>query len=208
MRLLKGSAFVLVCLLGCSSSSKTSDSTGEDSKVGQSEPEPSTPCKEDDDCRLSCLEPNNCCGEPPFCTKARHWDDHNAIQATRNNCLNFDYNTCPTPDYTVPDEVAIPVCKSRRCEVKMIKREPPPEGIDLSGYDRSCTTDADCVVVHNQPCAKCGCGSDPINAKEVERFREAIAAVKCPPYDLWPDIVCGDCMSPTPVCDGGQCKVP
>jgi hypothetical protein len=206
MRLLQGTGFVLVCMLGCSASPRASDSAAEDSKIEQREP--ATACKEDDDCLLSCLEAGNCCGEPPFCTQARHWDDHHAIQATRTNCLGFDYNSCPTPDHTVPSEVAIPVCKRKRCEVKMIPREGPPAPIDLAGYDRSCSQTSDCVVVHNQPCAKCGCGHDPINVKEVDRFREAIAAVKCPPYDLWPDIVCGDCMEPTPVCDAGQCKVP
>jgi hypothetical protein len=207
MRLLRG--FVLVCVFGCSSSPRTTDGTGEDSKVEQreAESEPTTACDDDDDCRLSCLEPGNCCGEPPFCTKARHWDDHRAIEATRTNCLDFDYNTCPASDYTVPDQVALPVCKRKRCQVKMIERKPPPEPLDLAGYDRSCSTDEDCVVVHNQPCAKCGCGNTPISAKEHARFREALAAVECPPYDPWPNIDCGDCRPETPMCEAGQCTV-
>jgi hypothetical protein len=207
MRLARGSILILVCLLGCSSSPRTSDGAAEKAKTEPVEAEPTTPCEDDDDCRLSCIEKGDCCGEPPFCTKARHWNDHDAIQATRTNCLNFDYNTCPAADYTVPDEVAIPVCRRKTCKVKMIKREPPPAPLDMSGYDRSCSQDAECVVVHNQPCAKCGCGQDPINGKEVGRFREAIAAVQCPPYDPWPNIDCGDCMEPTAYCDAGQCKV-
>lgn len=204
---MRGSSVLLLCLLGCSSSPRTSDSKAEATKSEiEAESEPATPCKDDGDCRLSCLEAGNCCGEPPFCTQARHWDDHQAIEATRTNCLNFDYNTCPAPDYTVPDEVAIPVCKHKRCAVKMIKREPPPAPIDLSGYDRTCSKDEDCAMVHNQPCAKCGCASDPINVKDLDRARQAIAAVQCPAYDPWPNIVCGSCQSPEAYCEAGQCK--
>jgi hypothetical protein len=196
-------------LFGCSSSPRTTDGSGEDSKLERrvGDPEPATPCADDDDCRLSCLERGNCCGEPPFCAQARHWDDHQAIEATRSNCTDFDYNTCPTPDHAVPDEVAVPVCKRKRCEVKMIEREGPPAPLDLAGYDRSCSKDDDCTVVDNQPCAKCGCGQHPINVNEAARFREAIAAVKCPAHDPWPGIDCGSCMEPTPVCDAGQCTV-
>ena len=90
-------------------------------------------------------------------------------------------------------------------EPKEERVEPPPP-IDLSGYDRSCSADADCTVVHPQPCAKCGCTDDPIATKELTRFREAIGAVKCPDKDPWPDIDCGACMDYVAYCDAGQCK--
>jgi hypothetical protein len=86
------------------------------------------------------------------------------------------------------------------------EREQPPAPIDVSGYDRSCKSDADCMLVHTQPCAKCGCASDPIAVRERERFSQAIAAVRCPSHDPWPDIDCGACMEPDVHCDAGQCK--
>jgi hypothetical protein len=202
MRLLRASGFVLVCLLGCTSSQKP---PGEVAKTAPSEEGRATPCDDDNDCVLSCSEPGDCCGEPPFCKQARHWDDHNAIQATRTNCSNFDWSSCPQAHF-VEDEVAIPVCKRKRCKVKIIPREPPPAPIDTSGFDRSCTTVEDCTLVQSQPCAKCGCAGDPINAKELDRFNEAMAAVKCPPYDPWPNMVCGSCAEPTVRCEAGRCE--
>jgi hypothetical protein len=190
-------------LLACTAPTPASSSATDDPPKPE---EPRTKCDSDDDCRLSCIEAGNCCGEPPFCDRARHWDDHAKIEATRTNCAGFDYQTCPTHSHAVPDAVAIPKCERRHCVVETIEREPPPAPIDVSGYDRTCTSDADCIVVHTQPCAKCGCGQHPIAASERERFQAAIGAVKCPPYDPWPDIDCGDCMSPTPVCAEGQCS--
>lgn len=131
MRLSPGAAFLLICVLGCSSSPRTSDGAAESSKVAtrELEAEPTTP-----------------------------------------------------------------------------EREPPPKPVDLSGYDLTCSKDEDCAVVHNQPCAKCGCADTPISAKEFDRAREAIAAVKCPPDDPWPGVDCGACMPMEPYCEAGQCK--
>jgi hypothetical protein len=203
----------LVLLFGCSTTSPTSSAEGKAEPTGQTDTpqekqeEPSTRCKDDDDCRLSCIQPNDCCGGPELnhCDQARHWDDHAKIEATRSNCLNFDYTKCPAKDYSETDVVNLPVCKLGRCKVKKVKREPPPAAIDISGYDRSCKSDADCILVQTQPCAKCGCASDPLAASERERFNEAMAKVTCPPYDPWPNIDCGSCMQPTVVCEAGQC---
>jgi hypothetical protein len=199
---------VLVLLLGCSTPSTSGSSTTSGDEPSPQTDEPFTRCKNDDDCRISCIQPNDCCGDTKGqrCDEARHWDDHAKIEATRGNCQNFDFSKCPATDHSVPDFVHLPVCKRGRCEAKQEKREPPPAPIDVSDYDRTCKTDADCIVVHTQPCAKCGCGDDPIAASEKQRFDEAIAAVKCPPYDPWPDIQCGDCRDALPWCDAGQCK--
>jgi hypothetical protein len=196
---------LLLCLFGCSSSPRSSDGAGDKSQP-EVEPEPATPCEDDDDCLLSCVEAGNCCGDPPFCTKARHWDDHAAIEATRADCSNFDFNSCPTWDHTVPEKAAIPVCKRKRCEVEFIEREPPPPTIDLSGYDRSCTKDEDCALVHDQPCVKCSCPDNALNVKAVDRAWQAIMAVSCPPYDPWPNVDCGACQPLEAYCEAGQCK--
>jgi hypothetical protein len=202
--LARSTFLVITLVLGCTTSTSSDDKPAKSTEPAKPE-EPQTKCDDDDDCRLSCIEPGNCCGEPPFCDKARHWDDHAKVEATRTNCLDFDYQTCPQADHAVPDEVALPKCKRKRCIVETIEREPPPAPIDVSGYDRTCASDADCVVVHVQPCAKCGCGQHPIAASEHEKFRAAIDAVKCPPHDPWPDIDCGDCRAATPRCEQGQC---
>jgi hypothetical protein len=194
-----------------SSSSGNGEQTGKtDAPQPQQPEEPFTRCTDDDDCRLSCIQPNDCCGESTVhrCNQARHWDDHAKIAETRtrSKCADFDYSKCPITDFSVPDWVCLPVCKRGRCEAKKVEREQPPAPIDVSGYDRSCKTDANCIVVHTQPCAKCGCGNDPMAVRELKRFQEAMAAVKCPPYDLWPDIDCGDCRDAIAWCDAGECK--
>lgn len=87
-----------------------------------------------------------------------------------------------------------------------VSDEAPPAPIDLSGYERACKTDADCILVHAQPCSKCGCAEDSIAASEQQRFQQAIAAVKCRPCDFGYDIECADCTEPAFGCDAGQCK--
>ena len=97
-----------------------------------------------------------------------------------------------------------PSSATTRVEAKASDPEPPAR-IDLSDYDRSCNVDADCVVVHPQPCAKCGCADSPIAASEEPRFRKAIAPVTCPSEDPWPDVDCGACMPMEAYCEAQTC---
>lgn len=200
-------------LLGCSGQTSPKSSSGRDTPATtdarQSQPrEPFTRCDDDSDCLLSCIAADDCCAGPGSdrCDQARHYDDHAKIEATRSDCLDFDYTTCPAADHGVSEWVHVPVCKRGRCQAKKIERQAPPAPIDLSGYDRSCKSDADCVLVHSQPCAKCGCASEPIAASEQLRFAQEIASFRCPPYDPWPDVQCGSCMESTAYCDAGRCQ--
>lgn len=79
--------------------------------------------------------------------------------------------------------------------------------VDLTGYDLSCATDADCEIVKDYPCeTRCSCPQKPISKKSMARYQAAVAAIDCtkaPKDDQ--SIVCGECMSPLPSCNAGTC---
>ncbi len=77
---------------------------------------------------------------------------------------------------------------------------------DFCGCVYGCEVDSDCIVVQPQPCAKCECAGAPLAAREAGRFRDAVGAVVCPPYDLWPGEDCGGCVDRTVFCDSGRCS--
>lgn len=84
--------------------------------------------------------------------------------------------------------------------------KPAPANIDLTGYDTSCKTAADCVLVDPNRCAICSCTSSPISAHEEARFNAAVGELRCPPPDPNPDVACGGCPGFRPACVDGACK--
>lgn len=82
---------------------------------------------------------------------------------------------------------------------------PPPMVVDVSGWDLSCVEDADCALVRPSRCGPCGCTDTPIAARDLERFSQEAARVRCPPPNPITDPVCGGCMSAVAVCRDGQC---
>jgi hypothetical protein len=164
-----------------------------------------TRCDDDGDCLLTCERADDCC-TPQCCDQAMHGADVEKIRAAKRDCSTFDYATCAAATCD-PATTYVATCQRRRCVAEKVEGKPPPPPIDTRDYDRSCRTDDDCTLVQTQPCAKCGCPDVPLATRERERFAAALGAVKCPPYDPWPDIDCGSCMSPEVSCEAGQCVV-
>ena len=188
-------AIGMVLVMACSKSSTK----------GERRIESVTRCQSDDECRLSCIGVDECCGDPCQCEQVRHRQDHRRIEQQRD-CEKFDHATCPNVSCAEPEYAVEPQCKRGRCVAKRIDRGSPPAPIDLTDFDRSCQADADCVVVERQPCTKCSCPSAPISRREAARLEVAMQGVKCPSYDPWPDVDCGACSSVEAYCHDGQCS--
>lgn len=81
-----------------------------------------------------------------------------------------------------------------------------PEPISLSGYDRSCTSDTDCVLAtRGDVCNLCLCPDGAINAKDTGRYEGDVSEAKklCPPNTG--EVVCEPCEMKKPVCQLGVC---
>jgi hypothetical protein len=79
--------------------------------------------------------------------------------------------------------------------------------VDLTGYDLTCATDADCEMVETTPCdTKCSCPQYSISTKADDRYKAAVAAIDCTKAPTHDDIVCGECMSPLPACVDAKCS--
>lgn len=200
-------SLALATLAACASpGSATTPSASAGQETPAKDDESFTRCDDDGDCLLSCIEVDDCCTKSCGCDKARHGKDNEAIIAKRRDCSSFDWSSCKQEDCAQENEVAyVPKCKRHRCVAEKLERKPPPAPIDTRKYDRTCKVDADCTLVNPQPCDKCGCASTPIASREQSRFADAMAKVECPPYDPWPNIQCGSCVSPEVFCNAGQC---
>lgn len=73
--------------------------------------------------------------------------------------------------------------------------------IDLSTYDRSCTTTEDCIRIQaGTVCSDtCACGNASVNADGQARYQQTIAP-------LGPTPACGCPNEPVPKCVQGQCR--
>ncbi|MCB9751763.1 MAG: hypothetical protein H6713_17450 [Myxococcales bacterium] len=81
----------------------------------------------------------------------------------------------------------------------------PPSSVDLTDFDRRCMSDADCQLVHPDPCSHCGCASAPIAAREHERYITQRDALVCPEVDPEHRVDCGGCPGFRAVCKDQQC---
>jgi hypothetical protein len=79
-----------------------------------------------------------------------------------------------------------------------------PFTVDMSAFDRSCKTKADCSIVKADPCDKCSCGAAPIARSQSMKFETALGAIDCKkaPKD---DRRCGECRGNLPDCVDGKC---
>ena len=83
-----------------------------------------------------------------------------------------------------------------------------PQAVDLSAYDQTCRSNADCELVRAAPCGRCGCTRDPIAVRERERFTAARDAIACAPIDpSTPEgtLNCGGCPGYEAWCEHGSC---
>ena len=75
--------------------------------------------------------------------------------------------------------------------------------ISTAGYDKSCTTNADCKLVFVGNVCGCDCTQEPINASEVERFNQEVGE-KSAQCDMV--LTCAPCSDRLPpVCSAGVC---
>jgi len=75
--------------------------------------------------------------------------------------------------------------------------------ISLQGYNKSCATAADCVVVHaGEICGGCDCGNDAINRADLDKynaeFKDKEASCSEPPQHC-------PCVALMPLCTQGKC---
>lgn len=78
--------------------------------------------------------------------------------------------------------------------------------VDMKKFDLSCKVDRDCTHVRPSPCGACGCANVPLAQRDMDRFREAIAEIQCPP-PVDRGISCGGCPGYLPHCERGKCAV-
>ena len=79
--------------------------------------------------------------------------------------------TCPpTPCPEIICESAVVACRDGMCTVR------PPHYIDASAFDRSCSTDAECVLVPTgEYCSSCSCERAAVSVKGYEKYLAQIA---------------------------------
>lgn len=67
-------------------------------------------------------------------------------------------------------------CASGSCTVR------EPLEIDASNWDKTCTADEDCAIVHEgEVCSSCVCGGTAVNVAEITRYEELTEDVECTP---------------------------
>jgi hypothetical protein len=173
---------------------------------------PSGTCAGDSDCIISCDIRGDCCGNP-FCESVQHVDIARANAAhNRKECTPAKSADCNDVGGRVRQTyVIVPRCQRGGCigEKRPIEgsRTPDPSGgggevIDTSGYDRTCTTKADCQVVKDDPCNPCSCGDKPIAVTQTSRFEADARAIECRRRE---PVVCGACRKNVPDCRDGKC---
>src|SRR4051794_22703144 len=77
--------------------------------------------------------------------------------------------------------------------------------ISLQGYNKSCATAADCVVVQaGDICGGCNCGNDGINRADLDKYNAELnekQADCAEPPELCP------CVALMPLCTQGKCTL-
>lgn len=78
--------------------------------------------------------------------------------------------------------------------------------VDISQFDQTCEWDTDCEVVDEYFCG-CSCQDAAINKSDMEAYRQATAAINCPPPPTPPEptVSCGACAQTIPACFEGVC---
>ncbi|MGH7294291.1 MAG: hypothetical protein ACRELB_05135 [Polyangiaceae bacterium] len=183
-------------------------------------------CVNDGDCTLFCESKGDCCHDP-YCEAPALASDARAIEEyNREHCTKSDYDKCPRIGARMDTGfTAAAHCQAGTCVVERQRHDggvgaastlsstpsPPtsqssPNGgriVDVGGYDRSCASKSDCVVVKAAPCDKCACASTPIAKKEGVRFRAAASAIDC--TGMNDTRRCGECRGAVADCVAGRC---
>ncbi len=153
-------------------------------------------CTYDRDCSLV-YEGTNVCDCRQTCPNS-------AISATDSNAWDTAWeNACPDGEAGLcslaPCRVLTAACGSDgQCHAA------ESVFVDASEWDKSCSSDSDCVIVHEgDVCARCICGGTPVNVSEEPKYREALESIDCNPGP-------SDCDCPLASdawCDAGTCEV-
>ena len=85
------------------------------------------------------------------------------------------------------------------------KSAPGDTTISLQGYDRSCTTADDCVVVQSGDICGCNCGNDAISRADLDKYNAELKEKEANCAD--PVLAC-PCDPLMPTCDQGACTPP
>ena len=167
-------------------------------------PDKPAACTADTDCVVSCENRGTCCAAPCCQTVTTAAAAEATAAYNREHCTADDRAHCPDVGGCPMDSVVVPRCKQGACvaETKPIAHA-APDAVDPAGYDTSCKTVDDCIVVNAHPCDKCGCAQTPIAAKDAARFNAAAAAIRCGPQA--DPRVCGECMPARVDCVNGRC---
>src|SRR5262245_2005192 len=81
---------------------------------------------------------------------------------------------------------------------------PADTTIPLQGYDRSCGTASDCVVVQSGDICGCDCGNDAINRADLDKYNAEFADKEGGCSE--PVLAC-PCVPVIPVCNQGKCAL-
>ena len=82
-----------------------------------------------------------------------------------------------------------------------------PQSVDMAGYERSCRTDAQCVVVMPDRCTPCACSPTAIARTQLERFNHAAARLRCRPQRPGTVASCAPCVVGSAACIEGACTL-
>ena len=82
-------------------------------------PPTSFTCVSDADCRVSCVQRDDCCGHLCTCKTPYHSDELDQIQASnRASCPKP--SECPVASCTAPTRRFLPTCTAGRCSVREV----------------------------------------------------------------------------------------
>jgi hypothetical protein len=165
-------------------------------------------CASDADCVFSCAAKDECC-DRPVCDLVLHKQAAAAVIRHNNDrCTDDQRAKCPAvearaePGYVLAARCTAGTCVAEKLPKTSAAWQNPVETVSAVGFDRSCQTVDDCQVVDELPCNHCNCGSVAIAVKELERWNQAAAAIRCGPQ---PKLGCTSCNAYEATCEGGVC---
>lgn len=169
---------------------------------------PPAMCASDADCVFSCAAKDECC-DRPVCDVVMHKQAAaEVIRYNNDRCTDDARARCPAAEARPePGYVLAARCQAGACVAEKLPKtsaawQNPLETVSAAGFDRSCQTPADCQVMDELPCNHCNCGSVAIAVKEVERWNQAAAAIRCGPQ---PKLACNACRGFDATCEANVC---
>jgi hypothetical protein len=159
-------------------------------KGGGSSPAIDTTCTSNDDCMISCISRDDCCGSPCPCYDAKHRAVVASIREHNERaCEGQDRRNCPMVSCQSPIERVEARCKAGTCVAQVVE-------IASATLTRGCGSAGECSVVKSAPCERCSCPDTVIVSMYAQRYNELAAGCgsaqpsSCPPCPT----IAADCL--------------